>query len=79
VIRVNAEISPEEQIRRVARAMLAQFGGDGTMNPEGPRPDLRGLITMLERHLEGKLPPIKAPADRLAAQAIFGSGTASRP
>lgn len=67
---MNSVISPEEQIRRVARAMLAQFGGDTAIGHQGARPDLRGLITMIESHLEGKLPPIKAADERPVSQAI---------
>jgi hypothetical protein len=58
---VNAEaISPEEQIRRVARVLLSMSNPPAPGEPPVCRPDLRGLIEMIERHLEGDLPPLPA-------------------
>ncbi|QDV36464.1 hypothetical protein [Tautonia plasticadhaerens] len=51
--------------------MLAQLGGDRTIGHQGARPDLRGLIAMIESHLEGNLPPIKAADGRPGAHGGF--------
>ncbi|WP_152053969.1 hypothetical protein [Tautonia marina] len=64
---MNAEaISPEEQIRRVARVFLSMSKPPATGEPPVSRPDLRGLIEMLERHLEGDLPPLPAQPGQTA-------------
>ncbi|MEW4568618.1 hypothetical protein AB1L88_12205 [Tautonia sp. JC769] len=58
---MNAEaISPEEQIRRVARVLLSMSNPPAAGESPATRPDLRGLIEMIERHLEGDLPPLPA-------------------
>jgi hypothetical protein len=57
---VNAHtISPEEQIRRVARSLLEEPTNEEPEVRRRPRPDLQGLIDMIDRHLDGDLPPIE--------------------
>ncbi|RUL85606.1 hypothetical protein [Tautonia sociabilis] len=71
---MSVVISPEEQIRRVARALLALSAEERRTGSWRGEPDLIGLIGMIDRHLQGDLPPIEVPADRAPPRRDSASG-----
>lgn len=64
-------VSPEEQIRQVARSLLHASGGPADPPRPMPRPLVRGLVRLLERHLAGELPAIEAVEAEDAPAAVL--------